>query len=328
MNAAPDLPAPIVPAGRVVALCGGVGGAKLAHGLQAVLGGRLTVIVNTGDDFEHLGLPISPDLDTVTYTLAELADPERGWGRAQETWHFMQALEQAGGESWFRLGDRDLATHVLRARAFAQGTPLSAFTRELCGRLGVAAEIVPMTDDPVSTLVMTEMGELAFQHYFVKLGCGPAVTGLTYGGSEKARPAPGAVARIQEAQTIVICPSNPYLSIDPILSIRDISDSIARSAAPVIAVSPLIGGKAVKGPAAKIMAELGLGASSATIAGHYRGLIDALVIDSSDAVDMDGIDAGTTLFTTDILMRNNDDRRRLATAVLEIAGALQSAVLR
>lgn len=310
--------------GHVLALCGGIGGAKLALGLYRVLeAGALTVIVNTGDDFEHVGLHISPDLDTVLYTLGGVADPERGWGRADETWQFMGSLRQAGGETWFQLGDRDLATHVLRTEWLKAGRSLSAFAAHLCKRFSISARILPMSDDPVSTMVVTDDGDLPFQHYFVKRRCEPAVRGIRFTGAKNAAPIAGVCDTIRDeaVRAIVICPSNPYLSVDPVLAVPGIVPALSAAQAPVIAVSPIIGGQAVKGPTAKIMTELGIPVTTEAIAAHYRGLIDGLVIDEADAADADK--AGLPVLVTRTLMRDIADRERLARDVIAFAGTLK-----
>jgi len=302
---------------RVVALAGGVGGAKLADGLARLLGERLCVVVNTGDDFEHFGLPISPDLDTVMYTLGGVANPRTGWGIAGDTWNFMSQIERLGGPAWFRLGDRDLATHIVRARRLAAGDTLSAVTTALCKALGVVAALVPMSDDPVRTMVLTDDGELAFQDYFVRLACAVPIRGLRYRGAEAAALNPAlAEAKIS---AIVICPSNPYLSIDPILAVRGMRDWIAGQRVPVLAVSPIVGGAAVKGPAGKIMAELGVPVTAAAVARHYGGLVDALVIDEADAGLKDEIEAaGVAASVAPTIMRGADDRVALARTCLAL----------
>lgn len=298
----------------IIALAGGVGGARLAHGLAVLLPPeKLSVIVNTGDDFTHLGLHICPDPDTVMYTLSGLADPERGWGLQGETFAAMEALARLGGENWFALGDRDLATHMERTRRLALGEPLSAITEDFCTRLGIGAKIIPMSDDPVRTIVHTDEGALPFQDYFVRRHCAPRVTGLDFTGAELATPSPSLRALMQrtDIEGIVICPSNPFLSIDPILAVPGIRAWLQARVAPCIAISPLIGGKAVKGPAAKIMAELKLEATPRAIASHYAGLIDGLVIDHEDAAAA----FGPSLVTA-TLMRDIPDRARLAQEVL------------
>jgi LPPG:FO 2-phospho-L-lactate transferase len=309
--------------GRVLALCGGIGGAKLALGLYAELGaGRLTVVVNTGDDFEHLGLHVSPDLDTVLYTLAGLADPDRGWGRAGETWNFMAALAELGGETWFALGDRDLALHIERTRRLRAGERLTAITADLARRLHVGACIAPMSDEPVRTIVHTPDGPMAFQHYFVKHRCAPKVTRIAFEGPDSARPGPAFTDVLADPalRAIVLCPSNPYLSIDPILSVPGVRAALARAAAPVVAVSPVIGGEAVKGPTAKIMRELGVAVTSKTIADHYHGLVEGLVIDEADAGEARQV--GVRCAVTRTLMKSLDDKRSLARSVLAFAGEL------
>ena len=295
-----------------VALSGGIGGAKLSLGLARLLGDRLTVIVNTGDDFEHLGLTISPDVDTTLYTLAGVANPETGWGRRDETWSFMKAVAELGGPTWFKLGDKDLAIHVERTRRLRAGETLTSVTAHLAARLGVAARVLPMSDEPVRTAVETEAGTLAFQDYFVREQCCPAVRCIRYDGAEAAR----LTAQIEAALAaptlagIVICPSNPWLSVDPILAVPGMRKAIRGSGAPVIAVSPIIGGKAVKGPTAKIMAELGLAADVASIARHYGDLLDALVVDMADRGTADGLAVPASIAGT--LMQTTDEKIALA----------------
>ena len=297
---------------KVAALSGGVGGAKLAEGL-ARAGADLTVIANTGDDFEHLGLSVSPDIDSLVYALAGLADRERGWGRAGESWNFMAAVGALGGETWFNLGDADLAMHVLRSEHLAAGKPLSAVTAEFLGRLGVAARVIPATDHRLRTLVETASGQLAFQHYFVRERTAPCITGFAFEGAETARPAPGALEVLREADLVVICPSNPYISIDPILAVAGYRE-VVRDA---VCVSPIVGGKAVKGPAAKMMSELGLEPSSLAVARHYRGLIRALVIDEADAHEAAAIEAeGVRAIAAPTLMTGPEDAERLARLVM------------
>jgi LPPG:FO 2-phospho-L-lactate transferase len=294
----------------IIALAGGVGGARLAHGLaRALPEGELTVIVNTGDDFVHLGLHICPDPDTVLYTLSELADPERGWGLKGETFHAMGALGRLGGENWFALGDRDLATHIERTRRLAAGESLSAITADFAARLGIRQHIVPMSDDPIRTIVHTNEGILPFQDYFVRLHCTPQVESLTFEGAAAATPSPGLRAAMtsETLRGIIICPSNPFLSIDPILAVPGVRPWLEARRVPCIAVSPLIGGKAVKGPAAKIMAELKLDATPRAIAQHYHGLIDGLMIDDADTAAAFG-----QCLVTNTLMRDIADRERLA----------------
>ena len=306
----------------IVALAGGVGGAKLAEGLAALLGSKVTVIVNTADDFEHLGLPISPDLDTVMYTLGGIANPETGWGVAGETWNFLDQVARLGGPPWFRLGDRDLATHVLRSAALRAGARLTEITAELCHRLGIAARVLPMSDDAVRTIVHSAQGDLGFQEYFVGLKCEIPVTGFAFYGIEKARPTAEVkdALRAEDLEVIVFCPSNPFVSIDPIISLPGVRQLIADAGVPVIAVSPIIDGAAVKGPAAKMMRELGLEPSPATVAAHYRGLVTGFVMDSADARLAPTVEAmGMVVRLTGILMKDDADRRRLARECISFA---------
>jgi LPPG:FO 2-phospho-L-lactate transferase len=310
----------------VVALSGGIGGAKLALGLSRVVPGPdLLVIANTGDDFEHLGLSISPDLDTIMYALAGLDDPQRGWGRREETWTFMTALEALGGETWFRLGDGDLATHVERTRRLHAGETLSAITADFCRRLGIAARVLPATDDRLRTRLRTAEGWLDFQHYFVRRQCEPAVLELAYDGAATARAHPEALAALRDPRlrAVVICPSNPFISIEPILAVSALRQAIADCAAPVVAVSPIIGGRAVKGPTTKMMTELGLPVSAVAVARRYADLLDAYVIDHADAADAAAIGIPVTAAQT--LMLTLDDREALARQVLMTADALKSA---
>jgi LPPG:FO 2-phospho-L-lactate transferase len=309
----------------IVALAGGVGGAKLADGLMRRIGRDLTVVVNTGDDFEHLGLAISPDLDTVMYTLAGVANPQTGWGIAGESWHALDAVARLGGPDWFRLGDRDLATHLLRSERLRRGERLTAITADLCGAFGIAARVLPMTDDRVRTIVTSGADRYSFQDYFVRLKCAVPVTGLSFDGAASARPTPEVMAALSEPSltAIVLCPSNPYLSIDPILAVPGLRERIVSAGVPIVAVSPIIGGAAVKGPAAKIMTELGLDSSVATVARHYAGLVDGLMIDDVDAHLADEIETlGLRVRTSAILMRDADDRARLAAECLAFAGEL------
>ncbi len=306
----------------VVALSGGIGGAKLALGLSRVMPpGDLVVAANTGDDFEHLGLAISPDLDTIMYTLAGLADPQRGWGRREETWTFMAAFAALGGDTWFQLGDGDLATHVERTRRLAGGESLSVITKDFCSRLGIAARLLPMSDDQVRTRLRSSDGWLDFQDYFVRRKCQPSVLELRYDGAPRARPQPELLASLRDngLRAVVICPSNPFISIDPILAVSGMRDAIAQCAAPVVAVSPIIGGRAVKGPTAKMMSELGLPVSAAAVAARYRDLLDAYVLDHADAGSVSELGIPVTVAHT--LMQTLEDRERLARAVLAAADA-------
>jgi LPPG:FO 2-phospho-L-lactate transferase len=306
--------------GPVVALCGGVGGAKLALGLYRNLApGELSLIINTGDDFEHLGLHISPDIDTVTYTLAGLNNPETGWGRKRETWTFMKALEKLGGETWFSLGDGDLATHVERTHRMAGGELLSSVTTTLTKRLGISANFLPMTDDKFQTVLETNEGRLTFQDYFVRLQSKPIVEHVAFDGLETSTPGAGVLDALSQPdlQAIVVCPSNPFLSIDPILAVQGITEAIKASGAPVIAVSPLIGGQAVKGPTAKIMAELSLPRTANAIADHYGDFLDGLIIDDVDEDEVS--DLSVPALSAQTLMKTLEDRVILARKVLEFS---------
>jgi LPPG:FO 2-phospho-L-lactate transferase len=310
----------------VVALSGGIGGAKLALGLSRIVpAGDLMVIVNTGDDFEHLGLYISPDLDTVMYTLAGLDDPQRGWGRRDETWSFMAALAALGGETWFKLGDADFATHIERTRRLRAGENLSSITRDFCRRLGVAGQILPMSDDMVRTRLRTREGVIDFQDYFVRQGCAPPVLDVSYAGASTARALPQALAALRDPglRAVVICPSNPMISIEPILAVSGMREALARCPAPVIAVSPIIGGRAVKGPTAKMLAELGSPVSALAVAHRYSDLIDGYVIDTIDAADARLFDVPVAVANT--LMSTLADRETLAREVLACADSLAKA---
>jgi LPPG:FO 2-phospho-L-lactate transferase len=310
----------------IVALAGGVGGARLAVGLAAVLPpGELTVVVNTGDDFEHMGFTICPDLDTVMYTLAGANNPKTGWGRAGESWQFMHEIKRLGGADWFALGDRDLAVHVLRREALRRGVPLSEVTRDLAARFGIQHAIVPMSDTPVRTRVKTKSGELSFQDYFVRLRCAPRVTGFRFAGARAARvpPALQRLMRSRDIEAVVLCPSNPFVSIAPILSvpaIRTWLSSTRRRTFPVVAVSPIIGGAAVKGPAAKIMRELKLQPSATAVARYYGAAVDRWVIDEQDARLRGAIERlGKRVLVADTLMTSRAKSAALARGVVKCA---------
>jgi LPPG:FO 2-phospho-L-lactate transferase len=307
---------------KVVALAGGVGGAKLAYGLaQIVPPEDLTIIVNTGDDFEHLSLRISPDLDTVMYTLANVANPVTGWGVKDESWNMMTALARYGGPTWFQLGDRDLATHLLRTQWLREGYPYNWVTRELCRRLGIRCTVLPMTEQPVRTIIQTDGGELAFQEYFVKLQCKPVIRGIRFDGVEEAQPGKEVIYAVRHADIIVFCPSNPFVSIDPILALPNLRRIIAASRVPKIGVSPIVKGEALKGPAAKMMIELGLEVSPVSVAHHLRNVLTGFVIDHLDEQYQDAItDLGLRTLVTATIMNNNEARVRLAKEVLEFAG--------
>ncbi|NIJ15571.1 2-phospho-L-lactate transferase [Sphingobium vermicomposti] len=302
----------------ITVLTGGVGGAKLVLGLMQVAApDDISAIVNTGDDFRHLGLAISPDIDTLLYTLSGKANAAQGWGREGESWSFMDALKSLGGEDWFLLGDGDMALHVLRTHLLARGETLSAVTGRFAAAWGLGLSVLPMSDDPVGTHVITDSGELAFQSYFVEQRCAPAVRAIRFDGAEQAKPAPGVIEAIASpsARAIVIAPSNPWLSVDPILAVPGVREALAAASAPVVAVSPIVGGKAVKGPTAKLMNELGLQINNRTIAAHYAGIIDGLIVDGRDGGE--GIDIPHEL--TDTLMVSLDDRARVARAALALA---------
>jgi len=301
---------------KIVALAGGVGGAKLAHGLAQILSPEdLTVIVNTGDDFEHYGLYISPDLDTVCYTLAGLANPETGWGRVNETWNVIQNAARLGGPSWFNLGDQDLGTHLERTRRLKEGQCLSEITRDFCKAWGVQHTVLPMTDAPVRTMVDTDEGELAFQEYFVHRRCEPRVKGFRFDGAEIAEDVPQAREAIQSADAVIFCPSNPWVSIDPILRV------LPKIEKPVFAVSPIIGGETVKGPAAKMYRELGIEPSALAVAKHYQSLLTGFVLDEVDK-QLEGEVMGLRIKTlvTNTLMKSLDNRSRLAQELVAFIG--------
>jgi LPPG:FO 2-phospho-L-lactate transferase len=299
-----------------VALAGGVGGAKMADGLAQVLQPeQLTIIVNTGDDFVHLGLRISPDLDTVCYTLAGMVNLGTGWGRNNETWTVMDGIRRMGMPDWFQIGDTDLVTHLTRTVWFNEGWTLSRITEEFCQRWGISIRVLPMTDQFVQTIVITPEGELNFQEYFVHQKCMPVVTGFRFNGVEKAIPAPGVLEAIHNADIVFICPSNPWVSIDPILAIPGLRGALIGHS--VIAVSPIIGSQTIKGPAAKMFTEMGIHPSALAVAQHYYGLVDCIVIDRTDLSLAGKInELGIETFGTDILMRDGQDRGRLVKEII------------
>lgn len=304
---------------KVVALAGGVGGAKLADGIYRLIPKvDLTVIVNTGDDFTHFGLNISPDLDTVCYNLAGMENPETGWGRGSEQWETMDLIKQLGGPDWFSLGNRDLATHLERTHRLEEGDSLSSITADFCQVWGITARIIPMSDDLVPTLVKTDQGLLPFQEYFVKLGSKPEVSGFVFQGVESAKPAPGVLSEIEEADIVVICPSNPWVSIAPILSVPGILEALKKKI--VLAVSPIIAGEAVKGPAAKMYREMGLQPSALSVAEGYSDLITGFIIDQKDQnlikEIISSFDGHIWILQADTLMKNRQDRIRLAGEVV------------
>ena len=308
---------------KIVALAGGVGGAKLAHGLAQLLKPEeLTIIVNTGDDFEHYGLYICPDLDTVCYTLAGIANPETGWGRADEAWNAIENISKLGGLDWFKLGDKDLGTHLERTRRLKEGYSLSQITRDFCEAWGIQHTILPMSDRPVRTFVETDEGELAFQEYFVHRKCEPRVKGFWFDGIEQAEPARGAREAIRFADAIVVCPSNPWVSIEPILKVFSNWERGWGEGKKVIAVSPIIGGQAVKGPAAKMYRELGIEPSALAVANHYRGIVTHFVMDTIDAQLIESV-RGLNMQThvTKTVMKSHEDRKRLAEDTLNFIGS-------
>ena len=309
----------------IVALAGGVGGAKLAYGLYRLLGERLAVVVNTGDDFEHWGLAVCPDLDTVMYNLAGLNNPEFGWGLAGETHSALAMMQRYGGESWFGLGDGDLATHLLRTERLRSGLNLTQVTFETKTALGISAGILPMSDQPVRTMVQTDEGVLPFQRYFVQRRCEPRLLGLEFAGMEAAQPSPRVLAALERADAVVLCPSNPYLSLDPILLLPGLAERLRAFSGPVVAVSPIVGGQAIKGPAAKIMPELGVEPSALAVAQHITGRIrlDGFVLDAVDAHLADAVARlGITPLVTDTIMRDAAGKERLAREVLALAARL------
>jgi LPPG:FO 2-phospho-L-lactate transferase len=310
--------------GRVTVLTGGVGGAKLVLGLCHVLRAQdVTAIVNTGDDFIHLGLAVSPDIDTLLYTLAGKSNAAQGWGREGESWSFMEAIRSLRGQSWFALGDGDLALHVLRTERLRSGERLSRIVANFARAWGIEANILPMSDDSVATRVLTPEGELDFQDYFVKRRCEPVVRSIRFVGSEVAQPAPGVIEALCDphCRAILIAPSNPFLSVDPILSMPSIRHALSQTSVPVVAVSPIVGGAAVKGPTAKLMRELSLDVSAEVVARHYGNLIDAMLVDERDPP----MALALMQARADTLMTTLEDRMRVAQAALDLADFVRSA---
>lgn len=312
---------------KVLALSGGVGGAKLAVGLANVLAPEnLTIMTNTGDDFTHLGLRICPDLDTVMYTLAGLNNTEVGWGRKDESWDFMKSLSSIGGEDWFQLGDRDLAIHVERTRRLKEGESLSQVTAALSAKLGVRHALVPMSDDEIATVVETPNGDLPFQHYFVRDRCEHHVNAVRFEGADKASLAPAIVAALADPDlgAIVICPSNPFLSVDPLLSIPGAREALRDSPAPVVAVSPIVGGRAIKGPTAKMMEEMGMPTTPSSVAKHYGDLLDGFIMDEVDGVEALAVDKlGVRAILSKTIMNTLGDKMHLAEVSLNFALGLK-----
>lgn len=310
---------------RVLALCGGIGGAKLALGLAAELAPEdLGIVVNTGDDFSHYGLAISPDIDTVLYTLAGISNRELGWGLEGESWAFMDQLKELGGEDWFNLGDRDLALHVLRTHRLARGESLAAVTADIAARLGIEPAILPMSDDPVRTVLDTDEGLLEFQRYFVERRAQPQVRAIRYDGADTAKPNPAALAALADPalEVVIVCPSNPWLSVAPILAMPGLRAALRACKAPVVAVSPIVGGKAIKGPTAKLMAELGLPVTAVAVAEYYGDLLDGFVLDESDRSLADEIAMETTVLPT--VMTELASKQCLARDVLRFAQSLRT----
>lgn len=317
--------------GHYIALSGGVGGAKLALGLSRILAPEeLTIVANTGDDFVHLGLHISPDLDTLLYSLAGLVNRSTGWGREGESWNFMAALGRLGGACWFQLGDKDLALHVERTQRRANGQTLSQITAHVARSFGLKHKIIPMSDDPVRTMVKTPDGELGFQHYFVRDKCQPTVTGFRFEGSDRAAPSPGFIAALErpDLKGIIICPSNPFVSIDPIFSVPGIAGMLRERSVPLVAVSPIVGGAALKGPAAKMMAELNIPPTALAIAQHYQDVIDGLVIDQQDqgfVPDINRLNMSALALKT--VMKCTADKKELAEQVLDFVDYLAASAM-
>ena len=309
-----------------LALSGGIGGAKLALGLEHIFNSpKLMIAGNTGDDFEHFGLNISPDLDTLLYTLSGKSDLERGWGLANETWSFMKAMKEIGGETWFQLGDRDLAIHVERTRRLKEGERLSLITSSFCRKFGVKSHIVPATDDSLKTLVKTPKGILSFQHYFVRDQCRPKILGLKYEGSENAQPCPALEEALESSllETVVVCPSNPFLSIDPILAVKGVREKLKSSNARVLAVSPIVGGDAVKGPTANNLRDLGFSVSAYTIAKYYSDFIDGFMLDKEDENEISRIESlGIQVGLADTVMTDLQSKIKLAEDVLRFSKTL------
>jgi len=306
---------------KVVVLAGGFGGARFAQGVVEAAGAAaVTVVGNVGDDVEVLGLHVSPDLDSILYALAGLNDERRGWGRADETWRVLETVRSLGGETWFQLGDLDLGLHLVRTQALRAGEPLSGVTERIARALGVEAGVLPATDDRLRTWIRTAAGEFPFQEWFVARGHRDEVDAVRFEGEDGARPAPGVLHAIAEAELLLVAPSNPYLSISPILAVAAIREALAARRVPAVAVSPLIGGRTVKGPADRMLARLAGGTSPAHVAGAYAGLIDALVVDEADAHDLEGL-AEVRPIVTRTLMTDLDARRRLAEAALGAVAA-------
>lgn len=310
---------------KITALAGGVGGAKLADGISRLLAPEpTTIIVNTGDDLELFGLNISPDLDTVCYTLAGLANPETGWGRKDETWHVFKSLSTLGAPDWFRLGDRDLALHMERTRQYKEGFTLTEITRELCSFLGIKDHVLPMTDQSVKTIVRTRDGRLLpFQEYFVRERCNPEVIGFDFIGIDKAFPSKKVDSAVDDADLVVICPSNPWVSIDPIISLPGIRQLLKKKV--VVAISPIIGGKTIKGPAAKMFSELGISPNVTAVVDHYCDFLNGIILDSTDHAESSGLfDRGIIPLVTNTIMNSIADRIELAKETIKFGLTIAS----
>jgi len=311
------------PESTILALSGGIGGAKLALGLtQAIPPEKLMIVGNIGDDFVHCGLHISPDLDTLMYTLSGKSDPEKGWGLAGESWAVMQAMEDMGGETWFQLGDRDLATHLERTRRLSEGDSLSDITTDFCQKFGIDSQIIPASNDSVRTIVETTEGDLSFQNYFVQNRCQPIATGLRFQGADKALPHPEFIKILQSPflKAVLICPSNPFLSIDPILAVQGVREALRGCSVPVIAVSPIIGSDSVKGPTAKYMRELGLPVSATAVANYYSDFLDGFILDTQDKKEASEIrKMSISVKITEILMKDLATKTKLANTVLDFS---------
>ena len=305
---------------KVLALAGGVGGAKLALGLRDILDEEsLAIVVNTGDDEEFFGLHVSPDLDTVMYTLGGISNPDTGWGISGETFRSLNRLRQYGADTWFNLGDLDMATHIRRTQLLGQGNTLSEVTNSLCSSLGIAHSIFPMTDDTLKTVVITEISEMSFQEYFVKNRCDPRVVSLRFDSPSECSPSPGFVTALNESDLLVFCPSNPFLSVDPILAVTGVRKKIENFRGARIAVSPIVGGEAIKGPAGKILRELGHEVSCVGVAKRYVDLCDVFIIDNVDADLASTIEKlGMRVVVTNTIMNNDQEKRTLAQEILSL----------
>lgn len=315
--------------GQTIILSGGVGGAKLVLGMSHILAPeQLTVVTNTGDDFDHYGLRICPDTDTALYTLSGLSDQEKGWGRAEETWRFMQAIKDLGGEDWFNLGDTDLALHLIRTQSLAEGKTLTQVTQMLANTMGIHLTLLPMTNDRVTTKVMTKTGQLDFQHYFVRDQCRPEVTGFSFQGLSEASVNPQLIRSLDsQPEAIIFAPSNPYVSIDPIIKLPELLPKMRQNNTPIVAVSPIVGGTAIKGPAAKMMFELGLDVSPLAIAEHYKDVIYGLVIDEQDQKYASAIESmGVAVQVAPTIMHDLNSRIRLAQTCLDFAQELKGQI--